>query len=173
MGDIPRDDKDWTFTITSACPECGTDAASLDRTELAAAIRAHIGPWQAALAAPTARDRPDPRVWSPVEYACHVRDVCRLFGERARLMLENDVPVFPDWDGDAAAAAYGVSDPAVVAGELSAALEGYAATHEGLSATDGQRAGLRGDGRRFTVDALARYGLHEVAHHLWDVRDAR
>ena len=35
-----------------------------------------------------------------------------------------------------------------------------------------QRRGLRSDGSEFTVETLGRYHLHDVVHHLYDVRDA-
>ena len=60
---------------------------------------------------PASRDRPAPDVWSPLEYACHVRDVHRVFAERVRLMLAEDDPLFDDWDQDAAAVARRVRRP--------------------------------------------------------------
>ncbi len=52
-------------------------------------------------------------MWSPLEYACHVRDVHLLFAERVRLMLEQDGPTFDNWDQDVTAveSAYGSQDP--------------------------------------------------------------
>ncbi len=44
--------------------------------------------------------RPAPHLWSPLEYACHVRDVNRLFDERVRLMLAEDDATFANWDQD-------------------------------------------------------------------------
>ena len=32
-----------------------------------------------------------------------------------------------------------------------------------------ERTGLRSDGAHFTVDSFARYFLHDIEHHLWDV----
>src|SRR5665648_691707 len=67
--------------------------------------------------------RPEPTVWSALEYGCHVRDVCRLMQWRAELMLTEDFPTFPDWDQDATALAehYAEQDPARVAHQLRAA----------------------------------------------------
>ena len=69
------------------------------------------------LARPDAARRPEPSTWSPLEYACHVRDVCRLFEQRLRLMLTQDAPTFDNWDQDETAVAdrYGEQDPATVA----------------------------------------------------------
>ena len=41
--------------------------------------------------------RPDPLVWSPLEYACHVRDVLRLFTDRAVLIRAQENPLFANW----------------------------------------------------------------------------
>jgi len=62
-------------------------------------------------------------VWSPLEYGCHVRDVCRLYLERLELMLATDDPLYPNWDQDATAVAdrYGEQDPVTVAEQLAGA----------------------------------------------------
>ena len=36
-----------------------------------------------------------------------------------------------------------------------------------------QRTGLRSDGAHFTVDSFARYYLHDIEHHIWDVTGRR
>lgn len=48
--------------------------------------------------------RPDALIWSPLEYACHVRDVYVLFLERLELMLTSDDARFANWDQDLTAA---------------------------------------------------------------------
>ena len=81
-------------------------------------VRAGIPVWRDVLSGADAARRPDESTWSPLEYACHVRDVCHLFDERLLLMLEQDDPVFPDWDQDEAAVAHLVDrggDPVQVA----------------------------------------------------------
>ena len=54
-----------------------------------------------------------------------MRDVFRLFDARLGLMLDEDDPLFANWDQDETAVAerYGDQDPAVVAAELAAAGE--------------------------------------------------
>jgi len=62
--------------------------------------------WVAVLEQPdNVRKRPSPRAWSPLEYACHVRDVFRLYDQRLQRMLLEDAPLFPNWDQDATAIA--------------------------------------------------------------------
>ena len=48
----------------------------------------------AAIAPVALRTRPAPDVWSPLEYACHVRDVLRVQRERIELAQRADEPVF-------------------------------------------------------------------------------
>ena len=59
--------------------------------------------WIAELARPDVRERPAPGVWSPIEYACHVRDVHAVFARRVARMIAEDDPQFENWDQDAAA----------------------------------------------------------------------
>lgn len=54
--------------------------------------------WQAVLEQEGASVRPNEHTWSPLEYACHVRDVFGLFDERLALMLQEDDARFADWD---------------------------------------------------------------------------
>ena len=57
---------------------------------------------------PAVGARPEPAVWSPLEYGCHVRDVYVLFDERLELMLAEDEPTFANWDQDETAVAAAV-----------------------------------------------------------------
>src|SRR3954454_15989399 len=97
---IMPDTKDWTWVLRRACPECGFDAQQFPRERVGTMIRDNAGEWQRVLARPDVRDRPDDVTWSPLEYACHVRDVFRLYDERLRLMLAEDDPLYPNWDQD-------------------------------------------------------------------------
>ena len=166
------DSKDWTWVLDEMCPQCGFDTRSPQRAALAG-LTAVVGQrWAEAMAmqpAPTLR--PAPAVWSPLEYACHVRDVFRLFDERLRLMLETDAPQFANWDQDVTAIEdrYDRQDPAVVAGELVAAGHAHAARWETVRPDQWDRTGYRSDGAVFTVDSFARYLLHDPIHHLDDV----
>ena len=63
------------------CPECGFDARAVRPVEVKNRVYANASAWRGVLARPGCRVRPRPGVWSPLEYACHVRDVHRVFGE--------------------------------------------------------------------------------------------
>jgi len=117
-------------------------------------------------------DQPAPQVWSPLEYGCHVRDVCRVFRERLLLMLRSDDPEFDNWDQDATAleSRYWESAPKKVSHELASAAGAMAEVLETVSGDEWQRTGRRSNGSVFTVETLAWYFLHDDLHHLHDVQ---
>lgn len=169
---IEPDTKDWTWVLERPCPECGLAAGGVVPAQVPALTRAYALRWMEVLRRPDVATRPAPGVWSPLEYACHVRDVCRVFGERAELMLAADNPTFANWDQDAAAieGRYGAQDPATVATELSAAADAVAAVFASVADAQWARRGVRSNGSAFSVATLAQYFVHDVAHHLHDVR---
>jgi hypothetical protein len=110
---IVPDTKDWTWVLERSCPECGYDAVTTTRAAAPRLIQDNAAAWQAALSSREAaalRTRPREDRWSAAEYACHVRDVYRIFDQRLLMMLEADDPTFPNWDQDATAAADGYQD---------------------------------------------------------------
>lgn len=168
---IVPDTRDWTWTLERPCPECGLSAASIPAEEIADHVLAYTNPWVEVLTRPDVRRRPDPATWSPLEYACHVRDVCALFAERVGLMLTGTDPHFANWDQDRTAVEdrYAEQDPALVSAALTSAAADLAAVYAGVTAAQWTLTGHRSDGSRFTVLSLGRYGLHDLAHHLRDV----
>jgi len=169
--DIEPDQKDWTWVLQKPCPECGFDAGAVPGPRVAGWLREKAACWPAVCARANVRDRPEPGVWSPLEYACHVRDVCRVFESRVNLMRSQVDPAFENWDQDAAAIAdaYIAQEPAAVGVELAAAAEAAAAAFEAVGEGDWQRTGRRSNGSRFTIETLGQYFLHDVIHHLHDV----
>lgn len=168
---IVRDDKNWTWVLDRPCPDCGYDAATIDISRLGDLVRDNAAIWPELLAAPDANRRPSDGQWSALEYACHVRDVFRVFDERLRLMLETDDPAFANWDQDVTAVEerYDLQDPASVADELLAAGAACAARFDMVTPDDYARTGNRSDGSRFTVESFGRYFIHDPVHHLHDV----
>lgn len=164
--------KDWTWVIERPCPECAFDPAGIAPPDYASAIRQVTLPWHYLLTRPSAARRPEPRTWSALEYGCHVRDVCRIFQERTQLMLHRDDPLFANWDQDAAAieGRYHLADPDTTRAELAAAAATLAATYADIPQQAWERTGRRSNGSTFTVRTLGRYLLHDLSHHLWDVR---
>jgi hypothetical protein len=168
---IEPDTKDWTWVLTQSCPECGFDPADVAAEDVADLIHENTRGWYGALDGPDAAVRPAANVWSPLEYACHVRDVHLLFAERLRLMLDQDDPLFANWDQDVAAVEgrYGEQDPATVSVELVEAAADVAAIYAGVEGDQWQRPGRRSNGSVFTVETFGRYHLHDVVHHLHDI----
>lgn len=169
--DIAPDTKDWTWVLDRPCAECGLDTNAFAGPDVAAMLRTGLTGWQDGLRRDDAVLRPGPSTWSPLEYACHVRDVCRLFDVRLGLMLTQDDPEFDNWDQDATANTqrYGEQDPALVGAELATAAETIAGHFDDVRAGQWQRTGRRSDGAQFTVDSFARYFVHDVVHHLHDI----
>lgn len=166
------DTKDWTWTLTRRCDDCGLTAAEIPPADFARRAEVVAAEWSVILtSSPAVTRRPLPDVWSPVEYGAHVRDVYRLFEERLRLMLTGDAPVFDNWDQDEAAIAedYAAGDPDQVASELVDAASAMVGRLRALQPGQLDRVGFRSDGTEFTVQALVRYFLHDVIHHLADV----
>jgi DinB superfamily len=168
---IEPDTKDWTWVLERRCSECGFVASLFPVTELPALIEANTAGWAEALRRVDTAVRPAANVWSPLEYACHVRDVHLIFGERLRLMLEEDDPEFEDWDQDAAALedAYDKQHPATVGIELADAATAVARRYAKVTGDQWARRGRRSNGSEFTVESLGRYYFHDIVHHLYDV----
>ncbi|MHB1535598.1 MAG: DinB family protein [Acidimicrobiales bacterium] len=122
------------------CDECGYAYEDRGAVCLAEDLRA-LGPRYAGRpettgSAPlvTLRERPDPGVWSALEYACHVRDVFLAQRERLLLALVEECPSFaPIYrEQGVALARYGDADPERVADQFDMAATLVAAAFERL-----------------------------------------
>ena len=171
---IIPDDKDWTWVLERPCPECRFDSSTLPRDHIAPLTRSNARSWQEILAGDPERLRLRTRGdrWSPLEYACHVRDVFGLYGARLQLMVTQDDPKFPNWDQDGSAIEdhYADQDPVAVSPQLFAAAQALADGFDQVDADGWRRTGVRGDGAHFTVESFGRYMIHDPVHHLHDVR---
>lgn len=170
---ITPDTKDWTWVLDRPCPECGFDASAARATDVAGLVRANAATWGELLARPGIAERRHAERWSTLEYACHVRDVFRIYDQRLERMLTEDDPLFANWDQDATAVEdrYAEQDPTVVAAELATAALAVADRFETVVGGQWQRPGRRSDGASFTIDTFARYFVHDPVHHVWDVTD--
>jgi hypothetical protein len=169
---IVPDTKDWTWVLERRCPECGYDARSIELPTLPERLRENASSWQRVLGAGgDVGSRPCEDRWSTLEYACHVRDVFRLFDVRLHLMLDEDDPTFANWDQDETAVSdrYGEQDRAEVSAQLAEAADRLASSLAAVSPAQLSRTGTRSDGARFSVESLGRYLLHDPVHHLHDV----
>lgn len=170
------DDKNWTWVLERACPDCGYDVSTIPQSELGAQVRANAASWRSVLQRGdivTRRppDGPEGPVWSALEYGAHVRDVYQLFGERMRKMLKKKNPSFANWDPNVTALKedYQSQDPGKVAYALARNAGEFADLLDRVADDEWARTGERSDGSHFTVESLAYYALHDPIHHLWDV----
>jgi hypothetical protein len=167
------DDSDWTWVLSRPCPDCGFDAATLRPEDVAAHLRDAAGRYAAVLVRDDVHSRPATGVWSPLEYACHVRDVCDVMRGRIEQIIAGGGAVvrFANWDQDATAneKQYWRADPQVVEREVAHAFEAAAAAYDRPTEEQWQWQALRSNGSQFTARTLAQYFLHDVQHHLWDV----
>ena len=169
---ITPDDKDWTWVLEHSCAECGFDPAAFGFRQIPGLTRDNVGAWQRVLDGDAdLRQRPDDSTWSPLEYAAHVRDVCRMMHARLNLMLVLDDPEFANWDQDVTATEqdYNAQDPARVGLELVTAGNAIADAFELVPDAALARTGRRSNGSFFTVETLAKYFLHDLVHHRRDV----
>lgn len=172
---ITPDAKDWTWVLERPCPECGFDAAAIDRRHVGTLIVDNARSWRELLEGSSGlSDRPSEDRWSVLEYGCHVRDVFRLYHRRLLLMVNGDNPTFANWDQDVTAVEdrYNDQDPQQVAYDLNAAAAELASAFDHLTADQWLRTGTRSDGAHFTVESFARYLVHDPVHHLHDVSAA-
>ena len=167
---IVPDTKDWTWVLQRPCPGCRFDASAVETSAIPELIHDNTREWYDILERPDVAERFDDHTWSPLEYAAHVRDVHRIFLERINLMLDGADPTFANWDQDASAADYAEQDPHEVIVELVEAAADVAGAYAGVRDEQWQRTGRRSDGNVFTVATLGAYHLHDVVHHVWDVR---
>ncbi len=160
-----------------SCPECGLDYESMPVPEAIAAIRGLPRRYRAPLTRllpgeddSLLRTRPEPEVWSALEYAAHVRDVFDWYDEGVRRSLVEDRPSYEGPGPDAAAEAgrYNEQDPLAVADELAANAERLAATIEAVPDDGWDRVGIR-HGQERSVLLSARRAAHEGHHHLLDI----
>ncbi len=172
---VVPDTKDWTWVLAKPCPDCAFDPRMLSHTDVAAHLRRDADGWATRLTeGQSVTARPAPGVWSVLEYGCHVRDVHRIFAGRVQLMLDEDVPRFPNWDQDETALhdGYASQRPATVADEVRSAAAAVADLYDAVSSDAWSRRGSRSNGSQFTIATLSLYHLHDVVHHAWDVTSA-
>jgi hypothetical protein len=168
---IVPDDKNWTWVIEQPCNDCGYDPAAIDIGALGDHLRANVEQWPPLLTHEHVRLRPTDDQWSALEYACHVRDVFRLFDTRLRSMLDTDNPRFANWDQDVTAVEerYDLQDPTTVCADLVEAGHAFAELWDTVTPDQHGRRGTRSDGAEFTVETFGIYFLHDPVHHVDDV----
>ena len=156
------------------CEACGFDGSAYDDASLIATLR-DLGPrWRTLLsdAGSALRVRPEPAVWSAIEYAAHSRDVTALHCFGVEEALAHDEPVYPEIDGgnliETASAGYIDEDPDAVVSALDAETRRLAQLAADAPAGAWER-GLTVGENRMTIRRLLEHALHDSSHHLDDV----
>ena len=91
-------------------------------------------------------------------------------------MLDEDDPLFANWDQDETAVAerYDAQDPVVVAAELAAAADARrGVVRRGRGRAVGPRSAGAATAPCSPCESFARYFVHDPVHHLWDVGGRR
>lgn len=158
------------------CPECGYNYDEVTRAAIPERIRTLGSTYQQRLS-----DHPPDRLraypvataWSPLEYACHVRDIQEVQRERVQLALAEDQPSFTPMGRDERVVEQrdNDQDPADVATELAVAADALAETLDARRDLDWERTGIYNWPTRQprTIDWIARHTIHEGQHHLHDI----
>jgi hypothetical protein len=159
------------------CTECGFDGEHLMTGDAITALRSMGRRWRELfkdVPEERLRTRPDPQVWSPLEYAAHTRDVIALVGRGMNEVLKGGEPSFPsiepDPPGDAGAVDHGYNalDPPDVLDQLAAEAEHMAERASKALPEHWSRQATTG-GEATDAGWLLRHAVHDASHHLRDV----
>ncbi|TLS42821.1 DinB family protein [Streptomyces montanus] len=159
-----------------ACAECGFEYDLALAPTVSTLAKGHASEYAELLRAEPSvlRRRSAPHVWSPLEYACHMRDVLLAQRERALAARRHETPVAEpmgrdervDHDG------YARQQPADVARQLRDAALLFAHVLDRLSPADWERTLVYTYPEREerSLRWVAVHTLHELRHHLLDMR---
>lgn len=161
------------------CEQCGFIYANVAPAAVPASLRKRAARYQRALAEADdgeLRARPATRVWSALEYACHVRDVLEVQRSRVGRALATDRPEFEPMGRDERVErdGYNQQDPAAVAAGLVEAAERLASVVEALDDDGWARTAVYNWPRvaERNMEWVARHTLHEMEHHFGDMERA-
>ncbi len=119
------------------------------------------------------RIRPEPEVWSAIEYACHVRDVLEVQRLRIAQCLAEDRPVYAPMDrtGRVKQEKYEHQDPMEVAAALMRFAREFGAAARVLTPPQLGKLGLYNYPVRAprSLGWLIRHTAHEIQHHRHDI----
>lgn len=158
------------------CDDCGFVYDLDTAPQVPALLSEYAQRYRELLSAPVGAlaRRPAPDVWSPLEYACHVRDVLIVQRERLLAARRTDDPVAEPMGRDERAEhdGYAQQRPADVARQLADAAALLRNALERLTPQDWQRTLVYNYPQRAqrSLRWLAVHTLHELHHHLQDAR---
>jgi hypothetical protein len=159
-----------------ACSECGFVYEELPVAEVADVLRGLIARYRRAVrGAPDAavRTRPEPSIWSALEYACHFRDVLLVQRERVILAQVAERPSLPPMSRDARVewCAYDAQRTSDALDQLEMAVELFALVFERVGPRGWDRTVLYNfpEPTERDVGWVGRHSVHEGVHHLADI----
>jgi hypothetical protein len=157
------------------CDECGFVYDLADAPGASRAITDGVSEIVAALQqASDVRDRPQADTWSPLEYACHMRDVLLVQRERVLGARRMDTPSFDPMGRDERVEhdGYSAQDPAAVLRQLSDAALLFTNVLDRFDDAAWDRTLMYNYPARMErpLRWVAVHTVHEVRHHLGDVQ---
>ena len=165
-----------TMWAVSGCDQCGFEYDSVPIDEIGSALRSNAQALVDTLSAEDLRSRPEPDVWSPLEYACHVRDVMQIQVGRVARGLAEETPSFRPMEREERPARlrYNEQDPVVVREQVLDAAGALADVFDGLSEEQLARTVTY----NWPVEMIrplrwvGRHTVHELVHHRLDIERA-
>lgn len=158
------------------CDECGFEYDVAAAPTAGASIVdgvAELAVWLKS-AGDVLRTRRQPTMWSPLEYGCHLRDVLLVQRERVLAARRMDRPSFDPMGRDERVEhdGYAEQDPDRVARQLIDAAYLFANVLARLTPEDWDRTVMYNYPKLFerSLRWVAVHTVHEVRHHLGDVR---
>lgn len=157
------------------CAECGFEYDLATAPRAASSIVTGVAELAAVLSDRRAdvRARREPVVWSPLEYGCHLRDVLLVQRERVLTARRVERPSLEPMGRDERADhdGYAEQEPGDVARQLTVAAQLFANVLGRLNPDDWERRAIYPYPRaERPLRWIAVHTLHEVRHHLLDVR---
>ncbi|MFG1955863.1 DinB family protein [Micromonospora sp. NPDC048830] len=158
------------------CAECDYDYDLTLANQVSGLAPQYAGEYSALLRSEPSvlRRRAAPQLWSPLEYACHVRDVLLVQRERLLAARRSDAPVAEPMGRDERVEhdGYAQQQPADVARQLRDATMLFTHALDQLRPEDWERT-LTVPYPEIAVRSLrwfAVHTVHELRHHLLDIR---
>jgi DinB superfamily len=156
------------------CDGCGFEYDLATAQAAGSAIVKGVGELVVMLDAEDPRPRRSPQTWSPREYGCHLRDVLLVQRERVLAARRTDRPSFDPMGRDERVEhdGYIEQDPDDVGRQLSDAAHLFANVLSRLGPNDWDRTVMYSYPAPFerSLRWVAMHTVHEVRHHLVDVR---
>jgi hypothetical protein len=157
------------------CEECGFVYDELPEQQISRALRMLPSQFGTVLAIDDAvlRAHPRPGMWSPLEYACHVRDLLEVQRERIERALLEDEPTFEPMGREERVTRdrYNEQDPVEVEQALTLNARALADLFDRLTPEQLARTAIYNypEPRPRTVGWIGRHTVHEARHHLRDI----